>query len=146
MDIGVDVELPKKKCEDRNCPFHGSLKVRGQIIKGNVVSDRMSNTVVVERNYLHYLRKYERYEKRKSRYLVHNPSCLDVKVGDDVRFMECRALSKAKSFVVIEKAGPIEEKEEIKVSKEEKVEKKKKMVRKTGKVAKRKNEKKSRKK
>jgi hypothetical protein len=29
------------KCDDRNCPIHGSLKTRGQIIKGNVVSDKM---------------------------------------------------------------------------------------------------------
>ncbi len=103
MDIGIDVKPPKKKCNDRNCPFHGHLKVRGQILEGKVVSNKMKNTVVVLREYYHYLRKFERYEKRRSRIFAHAPSCLDIKVGDRVRIMQCRPISKAKSFVVIEK-------------------------------------------
>jgi small subunit ribosomal protein S17 len=103
MDIGIDVKLPEKACEDRNCPFHGFLKVRGQIIEGRVVSDKMQGTVVVQRDYYRYLKKYERYEKRKSRYLVHNPRCIDAKTGDLVRIMECRPISKSKNFVVVEK-------------------------------------------
>ncbi len=103
MDIGINVKPPKKTCNDEKCPFHGHLKVRGQIIEGVVVSNKMKNTVVVLREYLRYLRKFERYEKRRSRIFAHCPSCLDVKVGDRVRIMECRPLSKGKSFVVIEK-------------------------------------------
>ena len=102
-DIGVDAKPPEKECNDPNCPWHGNLKVRGQIMEGVVVSDKMNNTVVVEREYLRYVKKYERYEKRRRKYHVHNPPCIDAKVGDKVRFMECRPLSKTVSFVIIEK-------------------------------------------
>lgn len=102
-DIGIDVKPPEATCEDRNCPFHGNLPVRGQIIDGVVVSTKMDKTAVVERNYLKYHKKYERYEKRTSRYMVHNPPCLQVNVGDKVRIMECRPISKTVSFVIVEK-------------------------------------------
>ncbi|RLF35725.1 MAG: 30S ribosomal protein S17 [Thermoplasmata archaeon] len=102
-DIGLDVPIPEEECDDKNCPFHGTLPVRGQILEGEVVSDKMEKTVVVKREYLHYLPKYERYEKRTSKYLVHAPPCLKVKVGDKVKIAECRPLSKAVSFVVIQK-------------------------------------------
>ncbi len=102
-DIGVDVTPPEIACDDVNCPFHGTLAVRGQIIDGVVVSTKMSNTAVVERNYLRYINKYERYEKRTSRYSVHASPCMGVKVGDNVKIMECRPVSKTVSFVVIEK-------------------------------------------
>ncbi len=102
-DIGIDVTKPTKDCEDVNCPFHGMLSVRGQIIEGVVISDKAPKTVVVMRSYLKKIRKYERYEKRKSTSHAHNPPCIDAKVGDLVKIMECRPLSKTKSFVVIEK-------------------------------------------
>ncbi len=103
MNIGLDVTTPQNTCDDENCPFHGSLRVRGQMIEGRVVGDRMQDTVTVEREYLRYLSKFERYEKRKAKYLAHNPSCIGARVGDGVKLMECRPLSKAKSFVVVEK-------------------------------------------
>ena len=46
--------------------------------------------------------KYERYEKRTSRYLAHSPPCFQVKIGDELSIMECRPLSKRVSYVVIE--------------------------------------------
>ncbi len=101
--IGINVEEPKEKCDDPNCPFHGHLKVRGIIIKGKVVSTAMQKTVVVERERLHYVPKYERYEKRTSRYKAHLPPCIKVKKGDEVIIMECRPLSKTKHFVVVAK-------------------------------------------
>ena len=103
-NIGINVNPPKAECNDPNCPFHGSLKVRGQIIDGKVTSVRMDKTAVVEKNYLKYQDKYERYEKRTSKYMVHAPSCFDLKVGDEVKIMECRPISKTVSFVVIEKS------------------------------------------
>ena len=99
---GLNVRIPEKECDDVKCPFHGSLPVRGQVITGKVVSDRMQGSVVVERDYLHYVRKYKRYEKRSSRIHAHSPPCLGVKVGDQVRIAECRPLSKTKTFVVVE--------------------------------------------
>lgn len=104
-DIGYDVKLPEGRCSDRNCPFHGTLPIRGKILQGTVVSDKMQGTVIVRIDYLHYVAKYERYEKRKSRIAAHNPLCINAKKGDKVKIAECRPLSKTKHFVVIEKVS-----------------------------------------
>lgn len=101
-DIGVDVAPPKEQCDDRNCPFHGTLSVRGQIIEGVVVSSKMQKTLVVKKDYRRYIPKYERYEWRTGRYVAHNPLCINAQVGNVVKIMECRPLSKTKAFVVIE--------------------------------------------
>lgn len=101
-NIGIDVVAPKDKCTDKNCPFHGTLSVRGQIIEGVVISDRMQGTVIVKKDYRRYIPKYERFELRTGKYAAHNPPCINAKVGSKVRIMECRPLSKTKSFVVIE--------------------------------------------
>ncbi len=93
---------PKRDCTDKHCPFHGRLPVRGQTIEGFVLSDKMDKSIVVGREYLHYIPKYERFEKRKSRYMAHSPPCLEIKVGDRVRLMECRPISKHVSFVAVE--------------------------------------------
>ena len=61
-NIGIDVAAPKGECDDPNCPFHGTLPVRGQIIDGVVSTVKMNKTVVVERQFMKYMNKYERYE------------------------------------------------------------------------------------
>ena len=104
-DIGLDVRPPKEGCEDRHCPFHGRLPVRGQILEGTVVSTAMQRTVVVERTLLHFVPKYERYEKRRRRYLAHSPPCLHIPVGHRVRIAETRPLSKAVCFCVVQDLG-----------------------------------------
>jgi small subunit ribosomal protein S17 len=104
-DIGLDVRAPKTKCEDRHCPFHGHLTVRGQILEGTLVSAAMQRTAVVERTLLHYVPKFERYEKRRRRYLAHAPPCLDVPVGHRVRIAETRPLSKTVSFCIVADLG-----------------------------------------
>ena len=101
-NIVLNVAVPEKDCDDVNCPFHGSLPVRGQVITGKVVSERMQGTVVVERNYLHFVRKYDRYEKRSSRIHAHMAPCLDARIGDEVKIAECRPLNKTTSYVVVE--------------------------------------------
>lgn len=101
-NIVIGVKPPKKVCSDKKCPFHGSLSVRGKILEGVVVSAKASKTAILERHYLHYIPKYERYERRKSRIAAYNPECISAKVGDKVKIGECRPLSKTKHFVVIE--------------------------------------------
>ena len=103
-NIGVDVVPPIETCTDPFCPFHGTLSVRGQLINGIVVSSRMDKTAIIQREIKRFIPKYERYEKRTHRYAVHNPSCMNAQRGDLVRIMECRPLSKSKSFVIIEKS------------------------------------------
>jgi len=99
--IGIEVTLPKKKCEDKHCPFHGELKIRGRIFKGKV-RNVFHKTAVIEWVRFHYLPKYERYEKRRSRLKVHVPDCIEVKKGDVVKAVESRKISKTKNSVVVE--------------------------------------------
>lgn len=104
-DIGLDVRLPKAVCHDMNCPFHGHLKVRGQVMEGVVVSAHMQGSVVVSRTVLHFIPKYERYEKRRRRYLVHSPPCIGIKSGRQVMIAETRPISKGVCFVVVQDLG-----------------------------------------
>jgi small subunit ribosomal protein S17 len=104
-DIGIDVIEPKGEWDgDSNCPFYGSLRVRGQIIEGTVSRVGMLQTIVVERQHTRHMKKFERIEKRTRRYSAHLPSCIgDINVGDSVRIMECRPISKTVTFCVIER-------------------------------------------
>jgi len=102
MAIGLNVPEPEGTCSDDNCPFHGHLSVRGQLIEGQVASTAMEKTVVVEREYDVFVPKYDRYMKRRSRVPAHAPECFDIADGDMVRIAETRPLSKTKSHVVVE--------------------------------------------
>jgi len=102
MAIGLNVTEPEEPCSDENCPFHGSLSVRGQTLEGTVASTSMDKTVVVEREYDVFVPKYDRYMKRRSRVPAHLSPCLDIEEGDEVRIAETRPLSKTKSHVVVE--------------------------------------------
>tara|TARA_B100000686_G_C16219256_1_gene679334 strand:- start:98 stop:445 length:348 start_codon:yes stop_codon:yes gene_type:complete len=106
-DIGVDVRKPEGEWDgNENCPFYGSLRLRGQIISGTVSSSGMQDTIVVERQTTRYMKKFERYEKRTRKYSAHLPTCIgDVRKGENVRIMECRPLSKTVKFCVIERGG-----------------------------------------
>lgn len=104
-DVGLDVRAPKARCDDAHCPFHGRLPVRGQVLEGTVVSTSMQRTAVVERTLLHFVPKFERYEKRRRRYLAHAPPCLNVPVGHRVRIAETRPLSKLVSFCIVADLG-----------------------------------------
>jgi small subunit ribosomal protein S17 len=98
----MSLKEPDVKCDDQRCPFHGELAVRGRIFEGTVVSTRMQKSVVIQRSYTKFDKKYDRYARMRSRITVHSTPCLPVKVGDIVRIAECRPLSKTKSFVVVE--------------------------------------------
>jgi len=103
--MSLTLKKPKKTCDDRNCPFHGDLPVRGRVLDGVIVSAKMDKTVVVKREYLHYVSKFLRYERRQSRIPSHAPPCLELKEGDRVTIAECRPISKTVAFVVVEKLG-----------------------------------------
>ena len=102
-NIGIPVKPPSDICTDKQCPFHGALSVRGQVLVCTVVSTKMKDSILVKREFMHFLKKYERFEKRSSKYSVHCPPCIKVKPGDQVKIAECRPLSKTISFVTIEK-------------------------------------------
>jgi small subunit ribosomal protein S17 len=94
---------PDQTCDDPNCPFHGTLSVRGKMMEGVVVSDRMQKSVVVSIEYMRFYPKYERYARMNTRITAHNPPCINARRGEKVKIAECRPLSKTKNFVVVEK-------------------------------------------
>jgi small subunit ribosomal protein S17 len=122
-NIGIEVTAPKGKCEDANCAFHGTVKVRGKSFVGTIVKSLMQKTAVVSWERRRYVPKYERYEKVRTRIKVHNPGCISAEKGDKVKIMETRPLSKTKHFIIIEKLGEdfaFQQKEERQEDEEEK--------------------------
>lgn len=104
-NIGIDAIPPKNECSDGKCAWHGKLSVRGNILQGKIVSTKASKTAIIKREFLRYLPKYERYERRHSRIAAYNPECVSAKEGDIVTIVQCRPLSKTKHFVVVEKVN-----------------------------------------
>ncbi len=102
-NVGLNVESPKEKCDDVNCPFHGSLKLRGRTFTGVVSSNKMARTIKVVMERRKFVPKYERYEKDRTKIAAHCPDCVSVAEGDTVLIKECRPLSKTKSFCVVQK-------------------------------------------
>lgn len=68
---------------------------------GVVVSDKSDKTrlVSVERTYRHSL--YDRVIRSKSKFAVHDEQNTS-KMGDTVKIMECRPMSKSKRWVMVE--------------------------------------------
>ncbi len=92
---------PNEVCDDVNCPYHGTLSVRGKIFEGYVTSDSMQRTVKVEWDVEVRDSKYRRYLKTKTSVSAHNPDCISAKLGDKVLVAETRPLSKTKHFAVL---------------------------------------------
>jgi small subunit ribosomal protein S11e len=86
---------------DKKCPFTGNVSIRGRILKGVVVSTKMNRTVVIRRDYLRYITKYRRYEKRHKTLPAHCSPAFLVKEGDVVTVGQCRPLSKTVRFNVL---------------------------------------------
>ena len=105
-DIGLGYKTPKTAIEgtfiDEKCPFTGNVNIRGSIFKGVVISTKMTRTIVIRRDYLHYVRKYNRFEKRHSNIPAHCSPAFKVKEGDIVTIGQCRPLSKTVRFNVID--------------------------------------------
>jgi small subunit ribosomal protein S17 len=79
-----------------------NISSRGRTFVGRVVSDKAAKTVTVSWAYRKHLPKYERYEKKLTKIQAHNPDSMNAKLGDKVKIMETRPLSKTKHFIVVE--------------------------------------------
>ena len=103
-NIGIETKPVENisKASDPKDPFFGSIKVRGRIFTGTVISDKMQKTATIEWPRRRYHKKYERFEVRRTRVKAHNPESINAKTGDIVRIAETRPLSKTKNFVIIE--------------------------------------------
>jgi small subunit ribosomal protein S17 len=72
-----------------------------RILEGTVVSDKMDKTVVVEVTTLKTHKLYLKQYRTSQKYKAHDPNN-SFKVGDVVKIMECRPISKDKKWRVVE--------------------------------------------
>ncbi|KAK1597475.1 40S ribosomal protein S11 [Colletotrichum navitas] len=97
-DVGLGFRTPATAIEgsyiDKKCPFTGQVSIRGRILTGTVVSTKMHRTLIIRREYLHYIPKYARYEKRHKNLAAHVSPAFRVEEGDQVTVGQCRPLSK----------------------------------------------------
>ncbi len=75
----------------------------GRMLKGTVVSDKMTKTVVVQISRLKKDAKYKKYFKTSARYKAHDEKN-EYHVGDIVMIKEVRPMSKDKRWIVVSKA------------------------------------------
>jgi len=61
----------------------------------------MKRTIIIRRDYLHFIRKYNRYEKRHKTLAAHCSPCFRITEGDQVVVGETRPLSKTVCFNVL---------------------------------------------
>jgi len=87
---------------DKKCPFTSNVSIRGRVFKGVVLNNKMARTVILRRDYLHFIKKYNRFEKRHQNVPAHlSPAFARVKIGDVVTVGQCRPISKTVRFNVI---------------------------------------------
>jgi len=92
----------RKECNDKNCFVHGKIKIHGTAtLRGKVVSTKPSKTAIVMRETMKRIPKYNRYARTHSKIPVHNPPCIDAKVGDLVEIAPTRRISKTKSWTIV---------------------------------------------
>ncbi|KAJ3054072.1 ribosomal 40S subunit protein S11A [Rhizophlyctis rosea] len=107
QDVGLGFKTPREAIEghyiDKKCPFtSASIHIRGRILTGVVVSTKMKRTIVIRREYLHFIKKYNRYEKRHKNLAAHlSPAFIGVEAGDVVTVGQCRPISKTVRFNVL---------------------------------------------
>ena len=66
-----------------------------------VISTKMHRNVVIRRDYLHFVRKYSRFEKRHKTITAHCSPAFRLRMGDVVTVGQCRPLSKTIRFNVV---------------------------------------------
>ncbi|THG13738.1 hypothetical protein TEA_019672 [Camellia sinensis var. sinensis] len=65
-NVGLGFKTPRDAIEgtyiDKKCPFTGDVSIRGRILAGTCHSAKMMRTIIVRRNYLHFVKKYQRQD------------------------------------------------------------------------------------
>jgi len=76
-------------------------KTGKKVFQGRVVSDKMEKTitVLIERRTLHPI--YQKYVSKSKKVKAHDETN-DAKVGDTVKIIECRPVSKDKTWNLLE--------------------------------------------
>lgn len=82
--------------------LHFELRLKLIFLRGVVLSNKMARTVILRRDYLHYIKKYNRFEKRHHNLPAHlSPAFSRTRIGDIVTVGQCKKLSKTVLFNVI---------------------------------------------
>ncbi|GIY84526.1 40S ribosomal protein S11 [Caerostris extrusa] len=72
-NVGLGFKTPREAIEgnyiDKKCPWTGNVSIRGRILRGTIIKMKMNRTIVIRRDYLHYVRKYNRFEKATQKYV-----------------------------------------------------------------------------
>ncbi|MCJ1313564.1 ribosomal 40S subunit protein S11A [Agyrium rufum] len=97
-DVGLGFRTPKTAIDGN---YIGLVSIRGRILTGTVISTKMHRTLVIRREYLHFVPKYSRYEKRHKNLAAHVSPAFRVEEGDQVTVGQCRPLSKTVRFNVL---------------------------------------------
>jgi len=73
---------------------------KGKVLKGVVVSDKMTDTIVVQVTRYFKHAKYQKFIKEHKKYKAHDKgnTC---KIGETVTIKETRPISKDKHFIVV---------------------------------------------
>lgn len=85
---------------------------RRRMVIGKVVSDKMDKTIVVLEEKLVQHPRYKKYVRRRKKFYAHDPQN-SAKVGDVVKIVEWRPLSRLKRWHLVEIIERAKEKEEI---------------------------------
>ncbi|MBD3252457.1 30S ribosomal protein S17 [Candidatus Pacearchaeota archaeon] len=95
-----------KKKEKKKTLYIGgkSVSLRGRSFRGKVIK-KFPERVVIEFERTIYIKKYERYSKRKTKLHARLPPELvnEVRIGDSIEIKECRPISKIINFIVTRK-------------------------------------------
>eukprot|EP00435_Cladocopium_sp_Y103_P059745 s657_g21.t1 len=105
-NIGLGFQVPKEAKEghfvDKKCPFTGNVSIRGAILKGMCISTKMKRTIIIRRNYLHYIKKFHRFEKRQKPFEL--TKVIQLVAGVEARLPNLDAhqtMSMVKSMVIL---------------------------------------------
>ncbi|KAF3816145.1 hypothetical protein GH733_014734 [Mirounga leonina] len=78
---------------DKKCPFPSNVSIQGQILSGMVTKVKVHRTIVICQDYLHYIRKYNCFEKCHKNISMHLPPCFrGVNIGNIVTVGKCQPL------------------------------------------------------
>ena len=70
-DIGIEGINPLEKvCDDKKCPWHREIRIRGLLFEGKVERIRRRIALITFYRY-YYIPKYERYMIRRSKIKAH---------------------------------------------------------------------------
>lgn len=75
-------------------------KIKGKILSGTVVSDKMKDTCVVLVTRFVKHKKYKKYYKVSKKFKAHDVGNTK-KIGDKVEIKETKPISKDKHFIII---------------------------------------------